>query len=145
VAPLQARLQGWPSRPLGASRLLRPAMLAVLALVWLGTAYVCLGPGYRWGLDILAEAGVDGLPAAWLVRAGALCDLALGLGLLLPRWRRAALRAQLALMAGYTAIITLLLPHYWLDPFAAVGKNLVLLVATLWLLWSEPPNRRMQP
>ena len=35
-------------------------------------------------------------------------------------------------------IICLWLPHFWYDPFAAVGKNLVLMVATLWLLWTEP-------
>jgi hypothetical protein len=70
--------------------------------------------------------------------AGALTDALLGLGLLLRRWRRRALQAQMMLMLGYMLIISLWLPHYWFDPFAAIGKNLVLLVATLWLLWSEP-------
>lgn len=113
-------------------------MLAVLALIWLGTAVVCLGPGYDWGLRIMAEAGVHGAWAKLAVVSGALCDGALGVGMLLKRWRRQALLLQLSLMVGYTLCISFILPHYWFDPYAAVAKNLVLIVATLWLLWTEP-------
>ena len=62
----------------------------------------------------------------------------LGLALLVARWRREALMLQLLLMAGYTVCISVVLPHYWFDPYAAVAKNLVLMVATLWLFWTEP-------
>ena len=117
---------------------IRPLMLAVLVLIWLGTAAVCLGPGYDWGLRIMAEAGVQGAWATVAVIAGAVCDGLLGLGLLFARWRRYALILQLLLMSGYTLCISLVLPHYWFDPYAAVAKNLVLMVATLWLLWTEP-------
>jgi len=117
---------------------LRPLLIAVLVLIWLGTAVVCLGPGYDWGLRIMGELGVEGRPAAVAIVSGALADALLGAGLLVKRWRRHALRAQLVLMLGYMLIISLWLPHYWFDPFAALAKNLVLLVATLWLLWTEP-------
>ncbi|UPQ83135.1 SDR family oxidoreductase [Pseudomonas knackmussii] len=136
--PLASRLVGWPRREQSVSMALRPLLLAVLVLIWLGTAVVCLGPGYDWGLRIMAELGVGGWRADAAIIAGALTDALLGVGLLSQRWRRHALRAQLALMLGYMLIITLWLPHYWYDPFAAVGKNLVLMVATLWLLWTEP-------
>ena len=86
----------------------------------------------------MAEAGVQGVWAALAVIGGSLCDALLGVGLLLRRWRRRALQAQLGLMLGYTLIISLILPHFWFDPYAAVAKNLVLMVATLWLLWTEP-------
>lgn len=138
AAPLESRLRDWPRREQSVTLALRPVMLAVMIVIWLGTALVCLGPGYGWGLRIMAELGVHGWLADCAIISGALADAALGLGLLLSRWRRCALRAQLALMLGYMAIISVLLPHYWFDPFAAVGKNLVLLVATLWLLWTEP-------
>lgn len=143
VAPLRARLHEWPDARSTASDALRPLLLATLLMVWLGTAYVCLGPGFNWGLSILAEAGVRGEGAAWLVRVGAVCDALLGLGLLSRRWRKPALRAQLALMLGYSLILTAILPYYWFDPFAALGKNLVLMVATLWLLWTEPGRGQM--
>jgi uncharacterized protein YbjT (DUF2867 family) len=142
AAPLKARLHGWPRRAESVQAALRPLLLAALASVWLWTALVCLGPGYAWGLRIMAELGVSGWPAALAVIGGALADAALGVGMLIARWRRPVLRAQLALMLGYMLIITLWLPHYWFDPFAAVAKNLVLLVGTLWLLWSEPSTRR---
>jgi len=41
-------------------------------------------------------------------------------------------------MAAYTLIISFVLPHYWFDPYASVAKNLVLMVASLWLLRTEP-------
>ncbi|WP_416758667.1 SDR family oxidoreductase [Pseudomonas sp. BNK-6] len=138
AAPLAARLQDWPQAAQSTQLALRPLLLAVMVLIWLGTAVVCIGPGYDWGLRIMAEAGVQGAWAVLAVIAGSLCDAVLGVGLLLRRWRRRALQAQLALMLGYTLIISLILPHFWFDPYAAVAKNLVLMVATLWLLWTEP-------
>ena len=141
AAPLAGRLAGWPRREQSVSAALRPLLLTVLVLIWLGTAVVCLGPGHEWGLRIMAEVGVHGWLASAAVVGGALVDAVLGIGLLLRRWRRHALRAQLALMLGYMLIISLWLPHYWFDPFAAVAKNAVLLVATLWLLWTEPEER----
>ncbi|WP_434561252.1 SDR family oxidoreductase [Pseudomonas sp. R1-6] len=138
AAPVQTRLQGWPAVAQSSLRAIRPLMLAVLALIWLGTAVVCLGPGFDWGLRIMAEAGVYGAWAKLAVVSGALLDGALGVGMLFKRWRQQALRLQLGLMLGYTLCISFILPHHWFDPFAAVAKNLVLVVATLWLLWTEP-------
>jgi uncharacterized protein YbjT (DUF2867 family) len=142
AASLADRLRGWPNPAVNVTAALRPLLLASLVLVWLGTALVCLGPGYAWGLRLMGEAGVSGWPASLAVIGGALLDAALGVGLLLPRWRRWALRGQLALMLGYMVLISLLLPHYWFDPYGAVLKNLVLMVATLWLLWTEPAGER---
>ncbi|HBO7465274.1 DoxX-like family protein, partial [Pseudomonas aeruginosa] len=51
------------------------------------------------------------------------------------------LLAQFWLMLGYSLAISLILPHYWYDPYMAVGKNIVLMVATLWLLGDEPRAR----
>jgi len=41
--------------------------------------------------------------------------------------------AQIALIVGYTAIITARLPEFWLHPYGPVLKNLPMLAA-LWLL-----------
>ena len=142
IAPLAARLGDWPEASQSISLALQPLLLATLVLIWLGTALVCLGPGFDWGLRILAEMGVDGGLARVAVIAGALLDGLLGVGLLLRRWRVHALRAQIALMLGYTLLISLWLPHYWFDPYMAVGKNLVLMVASLWLLWLEKGRSR---
>lgn len=136
--PVASRLIGWPQAGQSVMLALRPVFLAVMILIWLGTAAVCLGPGYEWGLRIMSEAGISGAWARLAVVSGALLDGVLGVGLLASRWRRKALQIQLGLMLGYTAFITVVLPHYWFDPYAAIAKNLVLIVVTLWLLWTEP-------
>jgi hypothetical protein len=41
---------------------------------------------------------------------------------------------QIATIVGYTAIITVALPHYWLHPFGPLLKNLPML-AMLGALW----------
>ncbi|KAF1067770.1 MAG: dTDP-4-dehydrorhamnose reductase [Pseudomonas citronellolis] len=135
---LASRLHTWPRAGETSSAWLRPAALAVLALIWLGTALVCLGPGFDWGLRIMAEFGVEGWRASLAVVAGALLDGLLGIGLLRRRWRRRALHAQIALMLVYMLLISLRLPYYWADPFMAVGKNLPILLLSLWLLAGEP-------
>lgn len=132
-AALAARLYGLQAAQT-LSLALAPLLLATLVLIWLGTALVCLGPGFDWGLRIMAEMGVHGWLAKLAVVAGGLLDGVLGVGLLVQRWRVTALRAQIALMLIYTLLISLWLPHYWFDPYMAVGKNLVLIVASAWLL-----------
>jgi uncharacterized protein YbjT (DUF2867 family) len=134
AAPLASRLQHWPQPAQSLALALQPLVLLVLALIWLGTAVVCLGPGFDWGLRIMAEAGIAGLPARLAVIGGALLDGALGLGLLSRRWRSRALQAQISLMLVYSLIISLLLPHYWFAPYMAVGKNFAVLLLSAWLL-----------
>ncbi|TDV66138.1 SDR family oxidoreductase [Pseudomonas sp. LP_7_YM] len=137
-AGLRDRLKQWPDPAQSTQLALRPLMLATLVLIWLGTAFVSLWPGFEWGLRILSEGGLTGPFAQIAVVAGALCDGLLGLGMLMGRWRRRVLQLQVCLMTAYTLIITFVLPHYWFDPYASVAKNLVLIVATLWLLRTEP-------
>jgi len=45
---------------------------------------------------------------------------------------------QLAVILGYTAIVTVFLPEQWLHPFGPVLKNLPMLAAILLLRQSEP-------
>ncbi|WP_263144521.1 SDR family oxidoreductase [Pseudomonas sp. RIT-PI-AD] len=141
AAFLSSRLRDWPKRADSLAAVGRPLLLGSLAAVWLGTALVCLGPGREWGVRIMAELGVAAGPGAWAVIAGAVLDGLLGVGMLLRRWRRPVLLAQMALMLGYTLAIGILLPHYWFDPYMAVGKNLVLLAASAWLYGLEPSAR----
>jgi hypothetical protein len=79
------------------------------------------------------------------LHAAALLDLVLGvLTLAAPaRWRRPVWLAQLVLIAGYTALITLFLPEYWLHPYGPISKNipLVALIALLWALERPAPGR----
>jgi hypothetical protein len=58
---------------------------------------------------------------------GALLDIALGIATLAWR-RRWVYLLQIVTIAGYTAILTIALPGYWLHPFGPLLKNLPMLV-----------------
>lgn len=123
----------------------QPLLRAALALLWIWTALVSFGlypvAGSR---ALLAHVGLHGALAGVALYGAAALDLVLGvLTVAAPaRWRRPVWLAQAALIAGYTLLITLFLPAYWLHPFGPISKNLPLL-ALIGLLWTlEPPVAR---
>ncbi|MEI7038053.1 SDR family oxidoreductase [Fulvimonas yonginensis] len=109
-----------------------------VATVWLVTGIVSLGLYPVAGsLALLGRVGLTGLPARWALYGAAGMDLLFGLATLLLRGRalRAAYLAQAVLMLGYTAIITVALPDFWLHPFGPILKNLPML-ALLGMLYA---------
>ncbi|MFV3131595.1 SDR family oxidoreductase [Niveispirillum sp. KHB5.9] len=145
---------GRPARPLAQALARHPAMAAdrwrarllplatpirlLLAAIWIWTGIVSLGLyPVEGSYALLAPLGLTGLSATLALYGGALLDLGLGLALLL-RWRPVAIgAAQLALMAVYTALISLYLPDLWLHPFGAISKNLAVAGATLAMMAME--------
>lgn len=106
-------------------------MRASLAFVWILTGIVSLGAyPVQDSLDLLADFGLRGPLATVALFSGGLIDLALGLAVLLAPARALVhvWRAQLAVVLGYTLLITARMPHWWLDPFGPISKNLPLLV-----------------
>ena len=69
---------------------------------------------------------------------GSLLDAVLG-ALLIGNWHaRAAGRALLLLVLGYTVVLGWMLPGLWLDPWGALAKNLVVIPATMvWLVLAD--------
>ena len=127
-----------------------PLMRFALALMWLATAVVSLWIYPREdSLALVAQLGLHGTVAIAALWAGALCDLALGLGILWRPTRTLAYALQIALVAGYTVIISLWLPEQWAHPFGPVLKNLPLLAMTLALLMLDrthgPDPRQVHP
>jgi uncharacterized protein YbjT (DUF2867 family)/uncharacterized membrane protein YphA (DoxX/SURF4 family) len=110
--------------------LMRPLLRLVLALLWAVSGLLGL---LLPAQEVLAAAG-DALPgpaALALGRAGGVLDLAIAAALL-AGWRpRLMAWVQLAVVAGYTAGLTLLTPALWLDPFGALLKNLPILALLL--------------
>lgn len=107
---------------------------ASLAVLWIGTAIVSFGVfPVEESFALLERAGV---PQAWLGVAlfgAAGLDLLLGILTLVSRGRYWVFVAQLLLILGYTVIITVKLPEFWLHPYGPVLKNLPILAA-IWLL-----------
>jgi hypothetical protein len=61
--------------------------------------------------------------------SAAALDLVLGAATLLMRRRRLLWLAQFVLILGYTVIITIRLPEFWLHPYGPILKNLPMLAA----------------
>jgi uncharacterized protein YbjT (DUF2867 family) len=117
-----------------------------------------LAPVLRWGLGLMcllsAMAGFAQSPAQISVLAaplqwpewlgwmggygGSLLDALLG-AMLIGNWHaRAAGRALLLLVLGYTVVLGWMLPGLWLDPWGALAKNLVVIpAAVVWLVLAD--------
>lgn len=108
-----------------------PLLRLALAALWLATAAV--SAGLYPVADSLALLGRAGVPPAWqplMLYGAAAVNALLGALTLWPlraRWRRRLWGAQALLVLGYSAIITLRLPEYWLHPYGPMTKNLVVL------------------
>ena len=117
---------------------LLPLMRIALAFVWIVTGIVSLGV---YPVDesyaLLARVGLSGIAASAALYGAALLDLAFGVGILVMRQRKWLWRAQIALIVGYTAIISWFLPEYWLHPYGPLTKNVPMLVGILMLLKLE--------
>lgn len=110
---------------------LLPLLRASLALVWVVSGVLSLGIyPVEESLSMLARIG---LASPWVLYGAAVLDIALGVAIYVVKRRRWLWRLQMALIVGYSVIITLWLPELWLHPFGPVLKNLPMLAALLLL------------
>ena len=107
-----------------------------VAYVWLWTGLAVFHPHYRaLGEDYLAPLG---LPPE-VMYATCAAEVLLGLRVALGRAATWLTLFQVAMIAGFTAILSVSQPGLWLDPLGVLTKNIVLLVmiGTAWLLGRE--------
>ena len=118
---------------------LRPVLRAGLALLWILSGVLgWLAPADSWR-DLAAALATIGLPAAPLAAAFCLADVALG-ALILCRFRPSPVAlAQIAVVVGYTVVLSAFMPGLWLHPFGPLLKNLPILaaIAVWWALEQE--------
>jgi uncharacterized protein YbjT (DUF2867 family) len=109
----------------------KPLVFGVLALFWIGTGLISLGPGWEEGLAYLLEGGIpDGIAAAGVV-AGALADIAIGVGIAFRRTARGALWAAIAISVFYMVAGSFVLPRLWVDPVGPMLKIWPIVVLNL--------------
>ena len=118
--------------------LLLPALRMSVAFVWIYTGLTSL---FFYPHDdsyaMLSEIGLTGSMAVLALYGAAILDIALGISVLL-RWRVVLSGVvQLAVIAGYTVLISAFLPAFWLHPFGPISKNIPFLVAILILMAVE--------
>ena len=104
-----------------------------LALLWLLTAVVSLTAGKGIGVEVLHSASIPEPLIDPLIWAGSLLDLGIGLWLLSGRALRWCCTLQLMVIVGYSLLLSLLAPAFWLHPFGPLSKNVPILVL-IWLL-----------
>ncbi|WP_427915473.1 SDR family oxidoreductase [Ramlibacter sp. MMS24-I3-19] len=122
----------------------QPLLRLALAALWIWTAIVSFGLyPVEDSYALLARVGLHGAVASLTLYGAAALDLLLGLLTLAApaRWRPWVWLAQFALIAGYTVLITVFLPEYWLHPYGPISKNLPIMAAIA-LLWALEPRRR---
>jgi uncharacterized protein YbjT (DUF2867 family) len=136
--PAQARLAAAHEAKL---RWLLPALRISIAFVWIWTAIVSIWLYPReHSLELLYRVGVPEALAPSMLYGAAGLDLIFGVATLALRGRRWLWPAQMGLIVGYTIIITLKLPEFWLHPYGPIVKNLPMLAALYLLYVLEEPQ-----
>jgi uncharacterized protein YbjT (DUF2867 family) len=113
---------------------LLPMLRVSIALVWIWTGIVSLGlypPQASY--ELLARVGVAGALAPVMLYGAAVLDLLVGFATLVLNRLGWLWIFQLAVILGYTVIITFKLPEFWLHPYGPLSKNLVMLAAIYFL------------
>ncbi|HEV7447950.1 MAG TPA: SDR family oxidoreductase [Steroidobacteraceae bacterium] len=117
---------------------LLPLLRYSVALVWIVTGIVSLGPfPVSSSYELLARVGVSRALAPAFLYGAALMDLAFGIATLLVKRRRFVWLAQTGAILLYTIIISAKMPEFWLHPFGPLLKNVPLLAAILVLYQLE--------
>ncbi len=117
-----------------------PFLRSVLALIWFVSAILSatIFP-LEQSLALLAAFGLAGSTALAVLAGAVAVDLGMGMLTIFRPGRRLWL-AQLALVAGYSALIAWRLPIFLLHPFGPILKNLAV-AALLIQLWAEDETR----
>lgn len=100
---------------------LKPLMLGVFSLFWIGTGIISLGPGWEIGVAYMREGGAGALSGPSVI-GGALADIAIGIGIAVRRTTRLALTAAIAITVFYILAGTAILPRLWADPLGPMWK-----------------------
>jgi len=114
--------------------LLKPVAIAALALFWVLTGIIKLGPGRHSAMSQLAATQFPLAAVGPAVFWGGWLDIALGVALLWRRATRVVLILMLIVTPLYLVVGTVLAPQLWLDRLGPLLKILSILVATAFTL-----------
>jgi len=111
--------------------LLKPFLILALAVIWIATGAIALGPGFDVATALLEKAGTGHVLGPTLNIVLSAGDIALGLAILWARWLKPAAVLMAISCLAYLAAITLLAPGLWVDPLGPALKIVGMLGVTL--------------
>jgi len=113
-------------------------ILFYINLLTLGVIWVVSGlssiVNFEQSRELIALTGIERNIGDGFIIVAAVIDIFLGFLLWVADLRKRIIYMQLSVMLIYSLIITLLMPMYWLHPFAPIIKNFAMLVLALYLL-----------
>ncbi len=117
---------------------LLPLLRYSIAVVWIVTGLVSLGlfPAAS-SYELLSRVGVPGALQPVFLYGAAGMDLVFGILTLRAHRARYVWLAQMLVIVGYTVIISVRMPEFWLHPFGPLLKNLPMLAAISVLYYLE--------
>ena len=130
AAALAARPASVQERWFAGLYALKPLMFVVIALFWIITGLLSVGPGYKIGVDLLLEGGMGRLSGPSVI-AGGLADLAIGIAIAFRRSSRRGLYAALAISTFYLVAGSIVLPRLWAEPLGPMLKIFPIMVLHL--------------
>ena len=140
MRPLAATLRSLPStvqeRWFARAFLAKPLAIGTLSLFWLVTGLLTLlRPSAA--MMVLTERGLSAGMAGAIAIAGALADIALGLGILVKATSARAAQGMILVTIAYLVGGTFLTPDLWLDPLGPLVKAVPAMVLAAVLLALE--------
>jgi len=117
---------------------LRPLLRLCIGFLWIFTGIISafvypVEESYK----LLAATGINGIFAPIMLYSASIFDGLLGIATLIAYRIRVVVGLQLLLIISYMAIISWVLPEFWIHPFGPITKNLPLIIATLIMLVFE--------
>ncbi len=116
---------------------LNKAAIYSLVFLWVFTGLIAIFFSPDIGYHILASAGIKGTLAKFSVYAGGILDILLGLWLLTSKHIRLCCIVQIAVIAFYTVLLTIIEASFWLHPFGPITKNFPIIVLIFLLMDKE--------
>ena len=104
------------------------AAIYSLAFLWVFTGLTSIYFSPEIGYEILASANITGFMASFSVYAGGALDIVLGLWLLTSVKTKLCCLVEIAVIAFYTMILTVIDMSFWLHPFGPITKNIPIVV-----------------
>jgi hypothetical protein len=104
--------------------------------IWTGIVSLFLYPQVD-SIQLLLQVGIAEQYAPFFLYSAGGLDILIGIGLLIRWFLPWLIYFQIILILVYSLIISLFLTEFWLHPFGALSKNIILIVASFILLKME--------